>query len=272
MCGMAPVTPSRVDFDGSYVVRIRAVFNSGMGKLLNLSLDGAYVTTPMYLLPQAQVHLQISVPNENRWIETQAVVAWENRGKVRRGGLPPGYGMRFIKVPGETVEVIQKLLDEAGGPASEPVEVLEPTPTRTPAPPPGTDTVKFDVPSHLDLDFGVDLEPEGPPYRLAEESIVSRVPEDVKGIFVLSYDRTQDALVGRSDDDLRATLSGFVGQYAYFYHEMIEIQEERFHRECELYHRFGGDRGQLDNTVHPAPPAGSGLSCPVCTAGDARAR
>ena len=117
------------------------------------------------------------------------------------------------------------------------------------------------------MDCGVSLGPDGPPYRLVAEVLRARLSEGAKGVFVLSYDRTQDARVGRSDDDLRAVLSGFVGEYAYFYYELIEAQRERFHRECELYHRLGGDHGQLDNTAHPSPSVGSDIVCPVCAAG-----
>jgi hypothetical protein len=77
--------------------------------------------------------------------------------------------------------------------------------------------------------------------------------------------------VGRADVDLRETLSSFEGEYAYFYFETIEDAEERFHRECELFHRLGGDRGQLDNTTHPKPPEALGSSdCPVCVAAKLR--
>jgi hypothetical protein len=238
---------------GSYRVRIRAVFNSGVGKLLNLSTDGAYIATPMVLLPQAQVKLKIVISDEKRWIETEAVVAWENRGKVTKGGLPPGYGFRFIKVPEETAEELQRLVGGSGADGSSAA-----------APPVAADTVKFQKPSPPALDSDFADEPDGPPYRLQEQVLRVEAPNGVPGIFVLAYDRTQDARVGRADDDLRATLMEFVGEYAYFYHEVIEEAGDRFHRECELYHRLGGDSGQLDNVAHPTAPADSGLTCPVC--------
>ncbi len=238
---------------GSYHVRIRAVFNTGVGKLLNLSTDGAYVATPMVLLPQAQVKLQIVISDEKRWIETEAVVAWENRGKIRKGGLLPGYGFRFIKVPEETAEELQRLVRESGSGGS-------PAGSRTVV----ADPPKVQMPSRAALDADFADEPAGPPYRLQEDVLRAETPNGVPGIFVLAYDRTQDARVGRADDDLRAALMGFVGEYAYFYHEVIEEMDERFHRECEHFHRLGGDSGQLDNVAHPTPPADSGLACPIC--------
>jgi hypothetical protein len=238
---------------GSYRVHIRAVFNAGVGHLLNLSANGAYIATPMFLLPQAQVKLQIVIRDEKRWIETEAVVAWENRGKIRKGGLPPGYGFRFIKVSEDTAEEIQKLVGNSGSGGSPSIPH-----------PHVADTVKFQSPSGPTLDSDFADEPDGPPYRLQEEVLRAETPKGLPGIFVLAYDRTQDARVGRADDDLRATLTGFVGEYAYFYHEVIEDAAERYHRECELFHRLGGDSGQLDNVAHPVAPADSALVCPVC--------
>ena len=81
---------------------------------------------------------------------------------------------------------------------------------------------------------------------------------------MISYDRTQEARVGRADTDLRAAIAGFEGEYAYFYCEAIENLEERYARECELFHRLGSDRGQLDNAEHPATTEGTELDCPVC--------
>ncbi len=234
---MATTVPSRVELQGKYGVRIQSALHTGAGRLLNLSKDGAYVTTAMPLLPQAQVRLQIVLPEEKRWVEAEAVVAWENRGEnAPRGDLPPGYGLRFIKVPEETAAVFSRMLS------------AEPSSTRSAAVEPADEVVV----------------PQGPPYPLKEDIVPAVIPENTKGIFVLSYDGTQDAWIGRADEDLRDTLMGFVGTYAYFYHECIDPIEERFCRECELFHSFGGDRGQLDNVVHPQPPTESSLTCPVC--------
>jgi hypothetical protein len=201
----------------------------------------------MYLLPQAQVRLEIALPGEERSILTDAVVAWENRGKVRRGGLPPGYGLRFIHVPEETTTTIEQLLN-ATGRAEEAVV--------------GEDKLKFGLPS--DVKYEIEEDTEGPPFPLRKEIIRARVPHKAAGLIVLSYDRAQDAFIARADDDLRGTLEKYIGEYAFFYFEVIEKADERFSRECEFYHRFGGDHGQLDNTVHPSAPGGSGLSCPIC--------
>ena len=107
------------------------------------------------------------------------------------------------------------------------------------------------------------MQRSGPPYPLRPKPIGKLVPES-PGVYMLSYDRTMDSRVGRADRDLREVLSDFVGEYAFFHFEVIASQKERYERECELYHRMGGDRGQLDNTEHPSPPPGPKLECPVC--------
>ncbi len=257
---MANSTPRRVDLTQKVPVRIRSIFNAGKGALLNVSSAGAYVATPMYLLPQARVKLQIVLRKERRWVEAEAVVVWENRGTVgRRDNLPPGYGLRFVVLPKDTEAVLEELLSGDGHLASpEPAPVHEPH-----GEPSSGDTLapKTSVPPPLAASF--DAEPEGPPYRLRGEHVERHNPEARAGIFVLSYDRTQEARVGRADTDLRSAIAGFEGEYAYFYCEAIENLEERYARECELFHRLGGDRGQLDNTDHPATP-GTELDCPVC--------
>ena len=48
---MANSTPSRVNLTNKVPVRIRSVFNADKGTLLNLSSTGAYIATPMFLLP-----------------------------------------------------------------------------------------------------------------------------------------------------------------------------------------------------------------------------
>jgi len=252
---MVTSVPTRVDLGDGLPVKINAALNSGNGRLVNLSANGAYVKTGMALLPQAQVRLRIVVPSERRWVETEAVVAWENRGPVIRGGLPPGYGLRFLKIPEETAEMIRGHLA---------------SPTSAPALSDSRDALAERVKKPADASGFATGEADGPPYRLTEGGVVAHTPEGAKGVFVLSYDRTQEARVGRADDDLRTTLRSFIGEYAFFYHEIIDGEEERFCRECELYHRLGGDRGQLDTDEHPATPAG--LDCPICAAAEGRSQ
>jgi hypothetical protein len=245
---MASSNPRRVDFPEGIPVALRFFLVSGKGKILNLSSTGAYIATSMYLLPQAGVRLKIILREEKRWFETDAVVVWENRGTVgRRDGLAPGYGFRFVDPGPDAQRAIEKLI--AGEAAARPVKDVD------------------EIESEPEPRSVVhDDEPQGPPFRLRKDVVKKKTPARVSGIFVLSYDRTQEARVGRADEDLRATLGAFEGEYAYFYFEAIGPSDERYFRECELYHRLGGDRGQLDNTSHPVPPTGLDVDCPVCVA------
>jgi hypothetical protein len=263
---MASGTPRRVDFKDGIPVGVRSFLVSGKGRVLNLSMTGAYVATPMYLLPQARVRLSIVLREERRWIEADAVVVWENRGTVgRRDGLPPGYGLRFVDLANETRNALEKLL------CGDLVASTELPPARDPE---LADLVEEPVPEPARIsvrEMEREDEREGPPFRLREEVLRRLVPQASPGVFVLSYDRTQETRVGRADADLRATLASFEGEYAYFYFEVIEADDERYARECELFHRLGGDRGQLDNTSHPKPPESLASSdCPVCVAAKVR--
>ena len=161
--------------------------------------------------------------------------------ELARIGRREGYGLRFIRLPEETARKIR--------------ELLHTTTDSTPTNPLGQ--------KYGDYFQTEEEQPEGPPYPLQEESLLSHAP-DRPGIFSLSYDRTQEARMGRADHSLRGTLASFVGEYAYFYCEIIEDERERFLGECKSFHRLGGERGQLDNLEHPTPPSRSGLECPVC--------
>jgi hypothetical protein len=286
-------SPRRVDFTEGYHVRLRAALNRGEGRLMTLSAGGAYVATPVNLLPQAQLSVAIDIPELEQTVEVEAIVAWENRGTVRRSAQPEGYGLRFIRVPSASEEAIQWLLKRDEGaeldpartralsprevrdaiekaqaiygdsarrvphpanPLVEPAAVWDPTP-------PATDEPETFEPIELVVE---EDEPDGPPYRLTASSLESRVPLSSPGVFVLSYDGRLDARIGRADADLRRALAEFIDQYAYFHFEVVAARRERFERECELFHRLGGDRRQLDNEEHPLPPAGPQLKCPVC--------
>ncbi|HSF15728.1 MAG TPA: PilZ domain-containing protein [Vicinamibacteria bacterium] len=241
---------SRLALPEGIPVRLSNFVTTGEGRIMNLSASGAYVATDMFLLPQARVRLQVVLHEEKRWIETDAIVVWENRASSKRpNGLRAGYGVRFVDLDADSEAVISRVLGleisppEASSPISEPFAAIDP-------------------PSPVDLGAVAD-EPDVPPFPLRREVVVQKADE-LPGVFVLSYDRTQEARVGRTDTDLQATLSSLIGMYAYFYAEVIEKDDERYLRECELYHRLGGDRGQLDNTDHPSPPPSVEIRCPAC--------
>lgn len=261
----ANTAPRRIDFIEGYHVRLRAALNRGEGKLVTLSQGGAYVATPVSLLPQAHLALSIEIPELSRIVEVEAVVAWENRGPGRPAATQPdGYGIRFIRVPTVSAEAIQWLLHREerrsrDNPAA--TQALSSREVR-------------EMMERAEEQFGFEAanvhrptnpfeEPEGPPHRLDPSVLRARVPR-APGVFVLGYERAIGARVGRSDDDLRETLSMFVGHYSFFYFEVVPGSKDRFEKECELFHDLGGGRGQLDNADHPLPSAKENLECPVC--------
>ncbi len=258
-------SPRRVDFLEGYHVRLRAALNRGEGKLMTLSQNGAYVATPLSLLPQAQLSIAIEIPELSRIVEVEAVVAWENRGTRRPStAQPDGYGLRFIRVPTVSAEAIQWLLHrEDRRPGANPAntQALSPREVR-------------EMMERAEEQLGLDAanvhrptnpfeEPEGPPHRLERSVLKARVPR-APGIFVLGYERAVGARVGRSDGDLHQSLSTFLGHYGFFHFEVVLSSRDRFYKECELFHDLGGDRGQLDNAEHPMPPPRAGFVCPHC--------
>lgn len=261
-------SPRRIDFIEGYHVRLRTALNRGEGTLMTLSQGGAYVATPLSLLPQAHLSVAIEIPELSRTVEVEAIVAWENRGPRRPSSAHPnGYGLRFLRVPTVSAEAIQWLLhrEEPGSrdnPAS--TQALSSREVR-------------EMMERAEEQFGIEAanvhrptnpfeEPEGPPHRLEPSVLKARVPR-APGVFVLGYERAVGARVGRADDDLRESLAAFVGHYAYFHFDVVPAPRDRFEKECELFHDLGGDRGQLDNADHPVPPSRGNLECPLCVKG-----
>jgi hypothetical protein len=241
-------SPRRIDFIEGYHVRLRTALNRGEGKLMTLSQGGAYVATPLSLLPQAHLSVAIEIPELSRTVEVEAIVAWENRGPRRPSSAHPnGYGLRFLRVPTVSAEAIQWLLhrEERGSrdnPAS--TQALSSREVR-------------EMMERAEEQFGIEAanvhrptnpfeEPEGPPHRLEPSVLKARVPR-APGVFVLGYERAVGARVGRAD--------------------VVPASRDRFEKECELFHDLGGDRGQLDNADHPVPPSRGNLECPLCVKG-----
>jgi len=267
---------TRVDLSTRFSVLIKAALNSGQGQILNLSEGGAYVATKMLLLPQAVVKLRVSLPREDRWLDLEGVVTWENRGANRKLAHPPGYGLRFTRIPGESRDQLRRIvrgalpdnsaesphiesLESSDGP-SRPKSAKSPESTNQAPPAVATPIVRSDTSPALSVGFAE--ETEAAPYRLTREAVASRVPSEGSGVFVLYFNRAQEARVGRADRDPRAALLPFVGEYGFFWFESVLGVEETYRRECQLFHHFGGERGQLDVIDHPIPPAG--LAEPAC--------
>ena len=86
-----------------------------------------------------------------------------------------------------------------------------------------------------------------------------------KGLFVVRY-------VGRSDTDLRTRIAHGLSEYAQnstlryerFKFSYANTPREAYEKECRNYHDFGGEKGWLVNSVHPAKPEDDDTSCPIC--------
>ena len=107
-------------------------------------------------------------------------------------------------------------------------------------------------------------------YALTERKIDEYVSADI-GAYALGFVNAGQfhvRYVGRSDDDLNGRLKYWIGSYSAFKYGHFERVEDAFAKECQMFHDFGGDRGKLDNDIHPARPKGVRCDCPVtiCTA------
>jgi hypothetical protein len=232
---------------------------------MTLSQGGAFIATPLSLLPQAQLSVAIEIPELSRIVEVEAIVAWDNRGPRRPAmAQPDGYGLRFIRVPTVSAEAIQWLLHREGGRNPAATQALSSRQVR-------------EMMDRAEERFGAEAktvhrptnpfeEPEGPPHRLEASVLRARAPQ-APGVFVLGYDRAIGSRVGRSDGDLRDSLCAFLGHYYFFHFEVVLSPRDRFYKECELFHDLGGDRGLLDNPEHPSPPLKGDLACPFCRKG-----
>lgn len=103
------------------------------------------------------------------------------------------------------------------------------------------------------------------PYPL-DKATVDRTVAQAKGVYALGKNVSQVSMtanyVGRSDVDLNERLKQWVDtrKYSSFMFKTVLTVKEAYERECELYHALS----DLDNEVHPAQPAGTNYTCPVC--------
>lgn len=112
------------------------------------------------------------------------------------------------------------------------------------------------------------------PYPLTREN-VSAVAKARPGAYMLTRGRTASAwpvqYVGRSDSSLLNRLMSHAddGVYAEFRCSHASSDTEAFQLECQMYHDYGGDRGILDNEIHPDRPNGLAAllysKCPGCS-------
>lgn len=110
----------------------------------------------------------------------------------------------------------------------------------------------------------------GGPYRLSLEKIDEAVTKISPGTYVLEREDSSDSFmvnyVGRSDDDVNGRLKKWVGvkNYKRFKCGYFDSSKAAFEKECKIYHDFGGDKGKMDNDIHPDRAKNKDWSCPVC--------
>ena len=113
------------------------------------------------------------------------------------------------------------------------------------------------------------LEMNGP-YELTNEIIDSLVNDNKMGNYALGYVKNKTfyvVYVGRSDTNLNARLKDHVGEkekYKCFKFSYATSIKSAYEKECQNWHDFGDEEGQLDNKIHPDKPADSTFACPVC--------
>jgi len=110
------------------------------------------------------------------------------------------------------------------------------------------------------------------PYQLSNEEIDRVITIKSPGVYVLERNTPQNSdsftvhYVGRSDDDLKNRLKNWVGVKGYkrFKCDYFASPKAAFERESMIYHDFNGDKGGMDNDIHPQRPEDSNWQCPIC--------
>jgi hypothetical protein len=101
------------------------------------------------------------------------------------------------------------------------------------------------------------------PYQLTFDGISSAVTRRCAGVYALGHSaggKFQIHFIGRSDQDVRETLRGYIGSNTSFKYGYSPSSEAAFEKECDLYHDFSPP----GNKIHPDRPKGANLECPRC--------
>lgn len=101
------------------------------------------------------------------------------------------------------------------------------------------------------------------PYLL-NESNLAKAKLKTPGVYLLAEKHSKGMLVryvGRSVN-LGKRLVNHIGKTTHFYYKPTETESGAFFVECREFHKYG-KANHLDNSIHPAVPAGSSL--PACS-------
>ena len=116
----------------------------------------------------------------------------------------------------------------------------------------------------------------GSSYPLTEDEINTRVAKNRIGNYAYGYLNEQGTFivkyVGRSDTDLHERIMHGIQEfknnprlkYERFKFSYATSKEEAYLKECKNFHDFGGQKGYLNNKIHPDAPEGIILECPFC--------
>ena len=100
------------------------------------------------------------------------------------------------------------------------------------------------------------------PWAEFNQVAIDKVPECL-AVFLLGRGEGNVAFVGRADENLRKSLSEYIGKgYTHFRYVRVPWLKEGFEMQCRLYHHEGGRR-RLDNTEHPQGPTTKMSLCEV---------
>lgn len=109
-----------------------------------------------------------------------------------------------------------------------------------------------------------------PPLPLTPEAIDINIEPSCIGNYRLAKSLSPDgylhvSYVGRSDSDIATRIADHLGEgYRYFRFCYQPSRRAAYEQECRDYHEFGGDKGLLDNEIHPDSPAFMNYKCPYC--------
>ena len=101
------------------------------------------------------------------------------------------------------------------------------------------------------------------PHSLSAKSVERTITRKSAGVYVLSGLEggiSNARFVGRSDDDVGASLKGGIGLYSHFAFVYASSPKSAYEMECEIYH----STNPPENTGHPTKPADASWECPVC--------
>ena len=115
----------------------------------------------------------------------------------------------------------------------------------------------------------ITISPLSGPFKYDKATIEKEIPEKVIGNYILgSVDENgyfDVRYVGRSDSDLKTRIGHEIDRYSHFMFSIADSAREAYYQECLMWHLYGGDKGELDNKIHPDKPDGdSRAECFIC--------